>query len=131
MTRMPGKKRSLRSGAKQIPLPLFWPDDEGSIRTPDPRAWKRHIPRRRSISTWILAQATGAIGFGAAREFAFRTWLERALVDDDFGVLTIGQVIDRAQRDLEIDMESAIRYLAANTSDRGRCRSDGEVVTLR
>ncbi len=117
--------------AMQLPLPNFWPDRSGLIKLPDPRAWKRHVPRRRSFAIWLLSRASGAIGFGPAREFAYRAWLERELAAADFNALTVREVINGAQRDLELDLESSIRYLAKATAIRGGFRSDGQIVTFQ
>lgn len=115
----------------QMPLPNFWPDRDGIIKLPSDREWKRHLPRRRSLSTWLLQRVTGLVGFGSVRSKLFAMWLKNALSEAAFECLTVSEVIDNAVTDLRIEREEAIRMFVSNTAQGAEFRSDGQIVTVR
>jgi hypothetical protein len=124
-------KKSLLEMDSYVQPPLFWPDEQGVLRIPDARAWRRHLPRRRSITNWLFERMPGLVGFGPARSMMFATWLGYEIEAADFQCLTVDEVIKRAIMDLKLERDEAVRMFVKHTSAAAEFQSDGQVVTFR
>jgi hypothetical protein len=59
------------------------------------------------------------------------TWLTTRLLEAEFGVLTLREVISDAEKDLGLNSEALIRLIVKHTSLDAEFCSDGQFLTLR
>lgn len=88
-------------------------------------------PSSRSWSLWRRARWLLTGWRVMAGESVFRLWLARELEVADFGALTLREVRDGAQRDLDLDRVTVDVYLVRACSSGGEFKSDGVIVTFR
>jgi hypothetical protein len=144
-------KRVLRGTMGVRKVPILWPDAHGRLILPTssvrqsnarqlqlwpslPRAGRvssLHLPRSRSLCSWLLERSPGIVGFGRVVERVFEAWLKDRLSWADFGAVSICEVVECAGVELGLERDVVIRLLVGGTSAGRKFKSDGVIITLR
>jgi hypothetical protein len=92
---------------------------------------RQHMMYKRRQDNWRSLKVTDPSAFNAGAQRTFKSWLAQQINASPTKSVALGWTVDNAAFVLDVNIETAKRYLRKFTSDAAPFESDGSEIWMR